>query len=116
MDADDALEYIRTTLADLLAEVLHMQAGQLDHHLRLDHYGMDSLMAAQVLVTVHQRYGIDIPPMELLCSNGTIDDLARILYVRLGLAGQSSSAAPAGVPAQASEEKEPETASARPVA
>ncbi len=109
MNADDALEYLRTTLAGLLAEVLRMEADQLDHYRRLDDYGMDSLMAAQVLVTVHQRYGVDIPPMELLRSNGTIDDLSRILHVRLGLAGQSApAAAQPRVVAQTRAEQEPE--------
>jgi NADPH:quinone reductase-like Zn-dependent oxidoreductase/SAM-dependent methyltransferase/acyl carrier protein len=108
MNADDALDYLRTAFAGLLAEVLHMEPTELDHHRRLDTYGMDSLMAAQVLVTVHQRYGIDIPPMELLRSNGTIDDLARILYVRLGLAGQAVPAALAGPAPDTKREPEPE--------
>ncbi|MEV0261270.1 SDR family NAD(P)-dependent oxidoreductase [Streptomyces sp. NPDC050617] len=115
MNADDALEYLRTTLAGLLAEVLRLEADQLDPYRRLDDYGMDSLMAAQVLVNVHQRYGVDIPPMELLRSNGTIDDLSRILHVRLGLAGQSApAAAQPRVVAQSRTEREPEAADVRP--
>lgn len=62
-----------------------MDHEALEPHRRLDSYGMDSLMAAQVLVSLNQRYDLDIPPMELLRSNGTIAEFARIVQLRLGL-------------------------------
>ncbi|MBR7678287.1 acyl carrier protein, partial [Streptomyces daliensis] len=69
---------------------------------RLDEYGMDSLMAARILVSLQQRYGVEIPPMELLRSNGTIDDFARIVHIRLGLGGNApGSEAGVRIPAQA---------------
>ncbi|MBT2386034.1 type I polyketide synthase [Streptomyces sp. ISL-11] len=100
MTTDEALELIATSLAGMLADVLQLPAEQLDHHRRLDEYGMDSLMATELLVTLRQQYDIDIPPMELLRSNGTIADLARIIHLRLGLRNDSTGTAPADGPPQ----------------
>ncbi|MEW2544924.1 SDR family NAD(P)-dependent oxidoreductase [Streptomyces sp. NPDC047002] len=86
MDEESALAYLVDQLTRLLADTLHMEHDALDPHRRLDSYGMDSLMAAQVLVSLNQRYELDIPPMELLRSNGTIAEFARIVHLRLGLA------------------------------
>ncbi|MDF3294138.1 SDR family NAD(P)-dependent oxidoreductase [Streptomyces silvisoli] len=81
-----AHQFIADSMAELLAAVLHTTADRIDHHRRLDEYGLDSLMGTELLVTVRQQYDIDIPPMELLRSNGTIADFARIIHTRLGLA------------------------------
>ncbi|MEU7136793.1 SDR family NAD(P)-dependent oxidoreductase [Streptomyces sp. NPDC046261] len=85
LSPDEALSLIKRTLTELFADMLHVEADRLEPDRRLDEYGMDSLMATQVLVTINQRYGIAVPPMDVLRSNGTIDDLARILYLRLGV-------------------------------
>ncbi|MFF7728839.1 SDR family NAD(P)-dependent oxidoreductase [Streptomyces sp. NPDC008001] len=87
MPADEALAFIADSLAGMLAAVLELPAETLDHHRRLDEYGLDSLMATELLVTLRQQYDVDIPPMELLRSDGTVADLARIVHARLGLAG-----------------------------
>ncbi|MEV5238431.1 SDR family NAD(P)-dependent oxidoreductase [Streptomyces cinnamoneus] len=86
MTPEEARDFIAGQLATLIAEVLQMDAAQLDHHRRLDAYGMDSLMAAELLLSLRRRFDIEIPPMELLRSNGTIADLARLVHLRLGLA------------------------------
>ncbi|BBJ39319.1 hypothetical protein SSPO_020370 [Streptomyces antimycoticus] len=105
MDEETALAHLVDQLTRLLAEVLHMEHEALDPHRRLDSYGMDSLMAAQVLVSLNQRYELDIPPMELLRSNGTIAEFARIVQLRLGLqvtAPPGASPGP-GIPGPATE-------------
>ncbi|GHF67169.1 hypothetical protein GCM10010218_55810 [Streptomyces mashuensis] len=43
-------------------------------------------MGAELLVTLRQQYDIDLPSMELLRSEGTVADVARIVHLRLGLA------------------------------
>ncbi|MER8159785.1 SDR family NAD(P)-dependent oxidoreductase [Streptomyces sp. NPDC094472] len=96
MDEEAALAHLVDQLTRLLAEVLHMDHEALDPHRRLDSYGMDSLMAAQVLVSLNQRYELDIPPMELLRSNGTIAEFARIVQLRLGLQVTAPPGAPPG--------------------
>ncbi|MEU9124410.1 SDR family NAD(P)-dependent oxidoreductase [Streptomyces sp. NPDC048506] len=85
MTPTEARGLIADTIAGLFADVLHMSPDQVDHHRRLDEYGMDSLMGAELLVTVRQQFDLDLPPMELLRSEGTIADIARIVYIRLGL-------------------------------
>ncbi|GAA1678471.1 type I polyketide synthase [Streptomyces yatensis] len=96
MDEETALAHLVDQLTRLLAEVLQMDHEALDPHRRLDSYGMDSLMAAQVLVSLNQRYELDIPPMELLRSNGTIAEFARIVQLRLGLQVTAPPGAPPG--------------------
>ncbi|MGP3938830.1 SDR family NAD(P)-dependent oxidoreductase [Streptomyces sp. 6N106] len=113
MDEETALAHLVDQLTRLLAEVLHMDHEALDPHRRLDSYGMDSLMAAQVLVSLNQRYELDIPPMELLRSNGTIAEFARIVQLRLGLQVTAPPGAPPGPdipgPATASPAAAPES-------
>ncbi|GGZ41800.1 type I polyketide synthase [Streptomyces poonensis] len=88
MSPEEALTYLQSHLVGMLAEVLHMDAEQIDPHQRVDTYGLDSLMATQLLVTLQTRYEIEIPPMELLRSaDGTLADIAKLVHLRLGLAG-----------------------------
>ncbi|MGK5730995.1 SDR family NAD(P)-dependent oxidoreductase [Streptomyces sp. URMC 124] len=89
LSPDDALALLADSLAGMLAAVLHLPADALDHHRRLDEYGMDSLMGTELLVTLRQQYDIDIPPMEVLRSEGTVADLARLVHLRLGLSGRT---------------------------
>ncbi|MGI5337078.1 SDR family NAD(P)-dependent oxidoreductase [Streptomyces sp. CA-181903] len=94
MDSEDRLAFIASSLAALLADTLHMPVEQLEHHRRLDEYGVDSLMGTELLVNLRQQYGVDIPPMEMLRSTGTIADLARIVHQRLGLRQERPDALP----------------------
>ncbi|GGU97460.1 type I polyketide synthase [Streptomyces albospinus] len=93
MSIEDAARTIADTLASLMADVLHMDHKELDHNRRLDEYGLDSLMVAELLVSVRRRFDIDIPPMELLRSGGTITDISHLVLLRLGLSGASETAA-----------------------
>ncbi|MEU2791590.1 SDR family NAD(P)-dependent oxidoreductase [Streptomyces sp. NPDC007100] len=86
MPVEEARALIADIVAGLFADVLHMSPEQIEHHRRLDEYGMDSLMGTELLVTVRQQFDLDLPPMELLRSEGTIADFARIVHLRLGLA------------------------------
>ncbi|CAM4015992.1 beta-ketoacyl reductase [Nocardiopsis gilva] len=94
----EALARVTEYLTVHLAEVLHMDADRLDPHRRLDEYGMDSLMAAELLTTVKQKSSFDIPPLELLRTGGTIAGLSEAIMLRLGV----------GAPAEAGVEALPE--------
>ncbi|TLF46009.1 SDR family NAD(P)-dependent oxidoreductase, partial [Nonomuraea sp. KC401] len=83
MDADQVLAYLTEHIPRLLASILQMPAEQIAHDRKLEDYGMDSLMGAQVLASLRHQYGIDIPPMEILRSGGTIADLAALVLDRL---------------------------------
>ncbi|KOT90111.1 hypothetical protein ADK70_17685 [Streptomyces rimosus subsp. pseudoverticillatus] len=98
MSVEEARAVIAGIVAGLFADVLHMSPEQIDHHRRLDEYGMDSLMGTELLVTVRQQFDLDLPPMELLRSEGTIADFARIVHTRLGLS-RSTDVQPAPMPA-----------------
>ncbi|QHC23566.1 type I polyketide synthase [Streptomyces sp. GS7] len=102
MTQAEALEYITDTLARMLAGVLQMDATQIDPHHRVDAYGLDSLMGAELLVQLQQHYEVQIPPMELLRNaNSSIADIAQMVYLRLGLA--RSTEAPALPPPRAAD-------------
>ncbi|GAA2722298.1 MULTISPECIES: SDR family NAD(P)-dependent oxidoreductase [Streptomyces] len=98
MAPDEAHQYIADSLTSVLAEVLQIPVEEIDHHRRLDTFGVDSLMATEALAMLRRQYDVDIPPMELLRSEGTIADIARIVQLRLGLAAgeQPGAAPPAG--------------------
>ncbi|MFF9900054.1 SDR family NAD(P)-dependent oxidoreductase [Streptomyces longispororuber] len=107
MSSEEALTYLTDHLARMLAEVMHMDPGRIDPHQRVDTYGLDSLMAAELLVTLQSRYEVEIPPMELIRSaNGTLAEIAHLVYVRLGLAGRSAATPPVPSP-RAAEHPDP---------
>ncbi|MFC4561196.1 SDR family NAD(P)-dependent oxidoreductase [Nocardiopsis mangrovi] len=81
-EAQDALA---GHLTDVLAEILHTDPERLDRHRRLEEFGLDSLMGAELMLAVNRNYGLDIPPMELVRGGGTIADLSRTILLRLGL-------------------------------
>ncbi|MFV0131896.1 SDR family NAD(P)-dependent oxidoreductase [Streptomyces sp. HMX87] len=91
---EEALAFLRDNVAALIADVLQMDASDVDVHRKVDSYGMDSLMAAELLVVIKQSFGVDIPPMELMrATSGTIADLAQLIHLRLG-AGYSQTPLP----------------------
>ncbi|MFC5744518.1 SDR family NAD(P)-dependent oxidoreductase [Actinomadura rugatobispora] len=85
MDGEGVRAFLVEQITQGLSEVLLVPADQIAPDRRLDEYGMDSLMAAELLASVRARYGIDIPPMELLRSGGTVADIAQVVLLRLGL-------------------------------
>ncbi|GHF47154.1 type I polyketide synthase [Streptomyces morookaense] len=100
MSPEQAEQYIADSLTQKLAEVAQLPPEQIDHRRRIDTYGVDSLMATEVLTSLRQQYDIDIPPMELLRSEGTITDIARIIRLRLGLGSTDEATVPALPPAR----------------
>ncbi|MFC9976570.1 SDR family NAD(P)-dependent oxidoreductase [Spirillospora sp. NPDC127200] len=85
---EEARQIVVEELTNVLAQVLQLDPERLDPGRRLDEYGLDSLMAAELLGTLRGRTGVEIPPMELLTGGGTIDSIAEALLLRLGNAGQ----------------------------
>ncbi|MEV5239666.1 beta-ketoacyl synthase N-terminal-like domain-containing protein [Streptomyces cinnamoneus] len=98
MTPEESEKYIADSLAKGLADVAELPLEQIDRHRRIDTYGVDSLMATEMLASLRQQYDVDIPPMELLRSDGTIADIARIIHLRLGLATGAESGEPARIP------------------
>ncbi len=94
----ERLEVIANTLAQLCAQVLHLPADRIDHHRKLDEYGMDSLTGAELLTSLRRRFDLDIPPMEIIRSGGTVADLSRVALLRLGLGETEASAGPGPAP------------------
>ncbi|RPF39142.1 type I polyketide synthase [Streptomyces sp. TLI_185] len=100
--AEEAIAYLTDSLATVLADILQMDSDQFDPHRRLDSYGLDSLMATELLVTLNERFSVDIPPMELLrSSTGTLADVAQTVYLRLGLHTAEHPAPQPAIPHQA---------------
>ncbi|QBI56618.1 Mycocerosic acid synthase [Streptomonospora litoralis] len=87
LETEEAREILAAHLAEALAEVLQTDAGRLDHHRRLDEYGVDSLMAADLLTTINENYRLEISPLEMMRSGGTISDIADTILLRIGAGG-----------------------------
>ncbi|MFG2549303.1 SDR family NAD(P)-dependent oxidoreductase [Streptomyces sp. NPDC048581] len=85
LPADEALETVNAALAEVMARILQTDAARLDPKLPLQDYGVDSLMAAELLTTLRQRLDVEIPPMELLQGGVTLTDLSRHVLLRLGV-------------------------------
>ncbi|WP_433543716.1 SDR family NAD(P)-dependent oxidoreductase (plasmid) [Streptomyces sp. CA-294286] len=101
MSGKEALDHLCHSLAGILADILHMDVESIDPHHRLESYGLDSLMATELLVKLNRRFHVDIPPMELLrSSSGTLADVAQTLHLRLGLGATDTSAPDTTIPHQ----------------
>ncbi|SEH03195.1 Alcohol dehydrogenase GroES-like domain-containing protein [Nonomuraea solani] len=85
MSGEEAHAYVAEQLTALLSTVLLTPAAEIDPDRRLDEYGMDSLMATDLLVSMRTQFGVDIPPMELIRGTGTITDITRTVLLHLGL-------------------------------
>ncbi|OKJ95137.1 hypothetical protein AMK26_31605 [Streptomyces sp. CB03234] len=85
MAPEDAEAAVTAMLATLLAGVLHMSGDELDPRRRLEDYGLDSLMGAELLVAVRNRFDLLISPAELMGSGLTLADVARLVHQRLSL-------------------------------
>ena len=93
MDPQEARAALIEQITRVLSEVLLIPADQIAPDHRLDEYGMDSLMGAELLSSVRARYGIELSPMELLRSGGTVTDIAKLVLLRLGFTATDSPAA-----------------------
>ncbi|WP_344955654.1 SDR family NAD(P)-dependent oxidoreductase [Actinomadura miaoliensis] len=101
MSPEQAHAFIAEQVTRQLADVLLLPADQISADTQLDEYGMDSLMAADLLTSVQQRYGIDIPPMEFIRSGGTVNGITQTILLRLGLPPTPDTTSPQPSPSTA---------------
>ncbi|WP_063842991.1 type I polyketide synthase [Sphaerimonospora mesophila] len=88
MSHEQAYAHLTEQITRLLSTVLLIPADQIADDRRLDEYGLDSLMATELLTSIRGRFGVDIPPMELMRGGGTVTDITNSILVRLGLRGE----------------------------
>ncbi|MER7107173.1 SDR family NAD(P)-dependent oxidoreductase [Streptomyces sp. NPDC000229] len=81
---------VTSMLANLLAGVLHMSSEELDPRRRLEDYGLDSLMGAELLVAVRSRFDLTISPAELMGKGLALADVARLVHQRLDARGEGA--------------------------
>ncbi|MEU8196404.1 SDR family NAD(P)-dependent oxidoreductase [Microbispora amethystogenes] len=84
MSHEQGYAYVTEQITRLLSTVMLVPADQIAGDRRLDEYGLDSLMATELLTSIRGRFGIDIPPMELMRGGGTVADIASSILMRLG--------------------------------
>ena len=66
-------------LAEQVAKILRMPAGQFDVNRSLADIGLDSLMAMELQLSIEERFGVSLPSMEFAAGLSTIQIAARIL-------------------------------------
>ncbi|MGV9879934.1 SDR family NAD(P)-dependent oxidoreductase [Streptomyces sp. NPDC003006] len=81
--AEQALELVTEALVGLTAGVLQTSPDRLDRNRPLDQLGLDSLMAAELVVATRRRLGCELPALEIIGAGG-LTDLARRALTRLG--------------------------------
>ncbi|MFI1801697.1 acyl carrier protein [Streptomyces sp. NPDC020379] len=80
---DEALRLLEEALTSMVADTLHMPVEQISSTTPLKDYGMDSLMAMEVMNKVRKHFQREVPAMELLHSDGSIQGISEILLPRL---------------------------------
>ncbi|MEV8322257.1 SDR family NAD(P)-dependent oxidoreductase [Kitasatospora sp. NPDC056731] len=81
-DPRTAPTLVEDAVADVLARVLQTAPERIDRTRRLDHLGLDSLMAAELSTMLANRLGCDIPAVEVTSAT-SITALARRLLPRI---------------------------------
>ncbi len=79
---EEALARVTESVVAVLAGILQTPPDRVTADRPLDQLGLDSLMGAELMTTLHQRLGCDVPAMEILNST-TVADLARRCLRRL---------------------------------
>ncbi|MEU7136093.1 SDR family NAD(P)-dependent oxidoreductase [Streptomyces sp. NPDC046261] len=79
----EALDLLEKALTSVIADILRMPADQLDPAANLKDYGMDSLMAMELLATLRKQFQCDVPVMQLLHSDGSVRGISEILLPHL---------------------------------
>ncbi|WP_077062365.1 type I polyketide synthase [Streptomyces sp. MP131-18] len=87
LSEEEATGVVADVLAEELARVLHTEPDRIDRARRLDRLGMDSLMAAELVVAARRRLGCDLPALEIMNASG-LTDLARRTVPRVGRAAR----------------------------
>ncbi|MBO0655920.1 SDR family NAD(P)-dependent oxidoreductase [Streptomyces triculaminicus] len=75
----EALALIEDMLAAVISETLHLPPEDIDRNRPLQQYGMDSLLAMEVLARFRVYIDQDVPIMELLHTDGTIHGIAETM-------------------------------------
>jgi acyl transferase domain-containing protein/NADPH:quinone reductase-like Zn-dependent oxidoreductase/acyl carrier protein/ubiquinone/menaquinone biosynthesis C-methylase UbiE len=81
----EAVDAIAEQITLLLGNVLRIDPATIDRHRRIESYGLDSLMAAELLVAARKRFDVEISPLELVRSGGTVADITELVHLRLDL-------------------------------
>lgn len=87
LSADEAVEKITETLAQLLATVLQTDLSGLDPARNVTDYGLDSLLGMQFLVQARALFDVRLAPADL-ATGRTLAHFARLVHQRLGLGAE----------------------------
>ncbi|GAA0442331.1 type I polyketide synthase [Streptomyces stramineus] len=80
---EEALALVTEVLTSILARILQTTPDRIPPDKSLGGLGMDSLMGAELMTSVHQQLGCALPAMEIL-NSGNVTGLARACVRRLG--------------------------------
>jgi len=81
---DEILSWAQHYVADLLERPV----AEIDPDADFDRLGIDSALAASLLIEIEDRYGVDLPP-EALFENPSLAAVASYLQEHAGTAGAS---------------------------
>ncbi|MEZ0161496.1 KR domain-containing protein, partial [Streptomyces griseorubens] len=87
LSADEAVEKITETLAQILATVLQTDLSGLDPARNVTDYGLDSLLGMQFLVQARDLFDVRLAPADL-ATGRTLAHFARLVHQRPGLGAE----------------------------
>ena len=105
MPREERLVAATQLLAEQVARILRLPAGQFDVNRSLAEVGLDSLMAMELQISIEEGFGVLLPSMEFAAGLSTAQIAARILglitpddEVIVESASESARPAAAGLP------------------
>jgi acyl carrier protein/NAD(P)-dependent dehydrogenase (short-subunit alcohol dehydrogenase family)/2-polyprenyl-3-methyl-5-hydroxy-6-metoxy-1,4-benzoquinol methylase len=69
---------VEKTIVDILARVIHIQSSEFDPHLSFQDYGVDSLLAVEIIDALNEALSTELRPTDLF-NHATIRELARYI-------------------------------------
>jgi acyl transferase domain-containing protein/acyl carrier protein len=82
LENNERQDYLKSILAEALAQVLQLPASQIGPEDQIAHLGMDSLMTVELRNSLQGKYGIEISTVGLM-KGGTISYLASQILTKL---------------------------------
>jgi acyl carrier protein len=90
------VDTIARAVKALVADVAGQAPESIDATTPLEAVGIDSLLIVEVVVGLHKRFGVQVPPSEFRADIRTVGEVCRVLaeYVHARLSAGETAAAP----------------------
>lgn len=89
LSSDEAHRFIVNILVDELSTIMHLDKNRIDTSTSIQNFGIDSLMATELLTVIDTKFKTDLP-ITALADNSSIDNIAKRILASIYIHNDSS--------------------------